>query len=227
MSDDIEEVMELKEEYIVEDIPEAPKGILSPESFMEKQKEEVADCYTAEGDGPWIITYSGIKMHLAKPIEDEILIQDIAHALSQLCRFVGHTRKFYSVAEHSIHVSEACSDENALWGLLHDASEAYTNDMSGPMKSYMPEFKVAEDKIQKTIADRFGLPWPMPQEVKDMDIAMLATEATQLMPRSEFWVPDLSQEPLNVRVKVPMTSEQAKQKFLERATKLFRMNKHA
>ena len=75
----------------------------------------------------------------AGPNPDDIRIEDIAHALSNQCRFAGHAREFYSVAEHSVHVSQLCLPEHALWGLLHDASEAYLVDLPRPLK-LLPEF---------------------------------------------------------------------------------------
>src|SRR5271165_7548492 len=86
--------------------------------------------------GDWIQTYTGRVMYPLDPRPEEINIIDIAHALSNLCRFTGHVRTFYSVAEHSVRVSQHCDPKDALWGLLHDASEAYLADMSRPMKRY-------------------------------------------------------------------------------------------
>lgn len=70
----------------------------------------------------WIATFTGGVFFPLAPRVEDVRISDIAHALSMLCRFAGHTRGFYSVAQHSVLVSRLCSQQDALWGLLHDAS---------------------------------------------------------------------------------------------------------
>src|SRR5579885_2784587 len=85
--------------------------------------------------GDWIQTYCGVAFYPLDPRPEEILIEDIAHALSMLCRFTGHVKRFYSVAQHCVYVSHRCDPKDALWGLLHDAAEAYLNDISRPVKS--------------------------------------------------------------------------------------------
>lgn len=140
-------------------------------------------------DNNWIQTYTGRKMHPCSPVVDEICIEDIAHALSNICRFTGHCRRFYSVAEHSVHVSLACGPKDALWGLLHDASEAYICDMSRPLKRSRKlgaEYKKVENEIQRCICYAFGLPVSMPESVASADIRMLTVEATELMHISKW-----------------------------------------
>jgi uncharacterized protein len=133
--------------------------------------------------GDWIQTYSGKLFHPLNPNLSEIDIEDIAHALSNLCRWTGHCREFYSVAQHSVFVSEKCKPENALWGLLHDASEAYIGDMNRPFKhsGIMGSYLKAEKKIMNSICDKFGMDHNMPAEVKDIDNRILQTEANQLL----------------------------------------------
>ncbi|MBF0612521.1 MAG: hypothetical protein HQL55_15470, partial [Magnetococcales bacterium] len=77
----------------------------------------------------WIQTFTGRQFWPLAPVLEHIHVQDIAHALSLLCRFNGHCQKFYSVAEHSLHVATILPPELAGWGLLHDASEAYLADL--------------------------------------------------------------------------------------------------
>jgi hypothetical protein len=105
----------------------------------------------------WIQSVSGKRVSVTEPEESMIDIGDIAHALSLLCRFNGHGTKFYSVAEHSVHVSYEIQSELALAGLLHDAAEAYLGDVPSPLKKYLNEFKVFEDKMERTIAASFGV----------------------------------------------------------------------
>src|SRR5712664_1181267 len=86
--------------------------------------------------GPWIETFTGHAFYLLDPRPEDILIEDIAHALSQACRFTCHTRRFYSVAEHSYHIAVLCEKEYKLGGLLDDAEETYLGDMNRPLKHH-------------------------------------------------------------------------------------------
>jgi hypothetical protein len=134
------------------------------------------------------------------PIEIDPL--DIAHALSMLCRYNGHVDRFYSVAEHCILMSNAVPAEDALWALLHDATEAYVGDMIRPLKRFMPDYIVVENRLMEAIASRFGLTGPMPSSVKDADNRILLTERAALLSVSPapwgFGLEDL--EPLPVFV---------------------------
>ena len=132
-----------------------------------------------------IQTASGIKFYPFKPSQKEICIEDIAHALSQQCRFSGHTSfmgkmRHYSVAQHSLYCSYIC-EEYPLWALLHDAAEVYLVDVPTPIKYRLPLFRELEDKIERTIANRFNLIWPRPSEVKQADIAAFEIEWVLLM----------------------------------------------
>lgn len=134
--------------------------------------------------GDWIQTYTGLVMYPLDARPAEICIEDIAHALSNLCRFTGHCRTFYSVAEHSVRVSHIVPEVDALWGLLHDATEAYLADMSRPMKRYAEfgiPYRAAEERLMAVIAARFGLKGSMPESVKRADTVLLMTEKRDLM----------------------------------------------
>lgn len=137
--------------------------------------------------GDWCQVYSGAAFYPLDPRPDEIDIVDIAHALSMQCRYAGHVKYFYSVAEHSVLVARACSPGNRLWGLLHDASEAYLSDIVRPLKSALPEYKVIEDRVMQCVAQRFGLSWPMPQEVKELDYRVVGNERILLSPSRMAW----------------------------------------
>ena len=107
-----------------------------------------------------IFTHSGKTIRPLHPDPADIDIRDIAHALSQQCRFTGHTKVFFSVAEHSLRVSQLVPEELALEALLHDASEAYLSDIARPIKQ-APDFafyKVVERRLEQAIAERFSLP---------------------------------------------------------------------
>ncbi len=168
-----------------------------------------------------IETYSGISFQPLDPSPNLLDIEDIAHALSQQCRFSGHTRVHYSVAEHSVRVSELLkswgfSKQVQLWGLLHDASEAYLADIPAPLKA-APEFmgyRIAETELMIAVCDRFGLPHDEPDAVRIADATLLATEARDLMPFNPQHWGDLSQEPLQDEVIEPWSAESAENEFL-------------
>jgi hypothetical protein len=146
---------------------------------------------------PFIETYTGKRFYPLNARKEDICITDIAHALSNQCRFSGHTRRFYSVAEHSVHVSLVVADrggsfEDQLWGLLHDASEAYLVDLPTPLKKdpvFGFVYRAAERALTKAIAEAFDLEGHEPPGiVHNADLAMLATEARDLMPcKPEHW----------------------------------------
>jgi|SRR6187549_2503943 len=129
----------------------------------------------------WILTHSGKKVDPFNPNPNDIVISDIIHALSNICRFSGHTRRFYSVAEHSIFVSQHVDEEFKLTALLHDAAEAYLLDVPTPIKQLFPAYKEAEDRMLEIIMKKFGGLWPIPEAVKQEDERMLATEAVYLL----------------------------------------------
>lgn len=129
----------------------------------------------------WIQTYTGRQFWPLAPQVEEVDIEDIAHALSLLCRFNGHCRGFYSVAEHALHVASLVEPSLALWGLLHDAGEAYLSDLPRPIKSVLPGYRHAESRVMQVVATGFGLCWPMPPAIKWADGVMLATEKIVLM----------------------------------------------
>lgn len=143
-------------------------------------------------DGTWIQTYSGVKFHPLNPNPDDINLKDIAHALSMQCRFSGHCKWHYSVAQHSVHVSMELPPEMRVWGLLHDASEAYLVDLPRPLKrsSEMGSlYMEIEERLMRAVAARFDLQWPMPDAVHDADNALLMAEKRDLMGASpEPWI---------------------------------------
>lgn len=145
----------------------------------EDLKEQVAE------RGPWIFTFSGRRYFPVDPRPEEVFIGDIAHALSQINRYTGHTRVPVSVAEHSLLCEAAASRGCALEALLHDAAEAYLGDLSRPVKQWLNEdaegcrawsFGDLEDRNANAIARRFNLAYPWDDEIKYIDNRVLATE---------------------------------------------------
>jgi len=166
----------------------------------------------------WIQTFTGARFRPLAPDPADIEIRDIAHALSLQCRFNGQCAAFYSVAEHSVRVARSLPDELALWGLLHDAAEAYLGDMPRPVKAQMPSFEEAEDRLLRLIVESFGLSWPMPPEVDHADLVMLATEARDVFGVSpESW--GLRFDPLPETIH-PMRAAEAERRFLDAYEKL-------
>jgi uncharacterized protein len=158
--------------------------------------------------GDWIQTYTGVKFYPFDAREEEIDIRDIAHALSNICRFGGHVREFYSVAQHSILASMYIADRErwGIYGLLHDAAEAYVGDICRPLKrSLMVEnycsFSQIEKDLEIRIFARFLLvhgglnpylpEWDrMQKAIKEVDNRLLVTECLQLM--AHPWLNDKS-----------------------------------
>lgn len=164
--------------------------------------------------GDWMQTISGRQFWPIDPRPEEVFIEDIAHALSMMCRFNGHCERFYSVAEHSVIVSRHVPEEHALWGLLHDASEAYIADIVRPAKRFIIGYKQAEDRIMAAICKAFGLSPVTPREVERADSAILADEASQIMgtaPKQWF----LPEPPLGAQI-VGLSPSEAKAAFLKR-----------
>lgn len=167
-------------------------------------------------DEAWIQTYSGRRFNPTNPVIGAIVIQDIAHSLSMQCRFSGHVKKFYSVAQHCVLVSYICDSSDAFWGLMHDASEAYLVDVPRPIKrsGKFGAYMEMEDKMQKAICQRFGLPETEPVSVKQADKVLLATEARDLMkPLRDDWVQPC--EPLPFKID-PLPQQEAKNLFMKR-----------
>lgn len=135
---------------------------------------------------PYVQAHSGVNFYFLEPKADQILIEDIAHALSMQCRFAGHIRKFYSVAEHSINVARLVPNEMKLQALLHDASEAYLTDIPSPIKVLLPDYMKIEDVVQRAICEKYNVGYPFEPEVKEADKACLIAEARNMLPITEY-----------------------------------------
>lgn len=149
----------------------------------------------------WIQTYSGKKFDFLNPTEASFDLQDIAHSLSCLCRFNGHTQRFYSVAEHCVVMSGLVSPEAAQGALMHDAAEAYIGDISTPLKNQAPKLCDLETDILTAICARFNINYATTRgEIKHADLRMLETERLQLMKTQsiENWECTRGIEPYNV-----------------------------
>ena len=173
--------------------------------------------------GDWMETFTGRQFYPMSPRAEDVDPVDIAHALGMLCRYNGHVKRFYSVAEHCVLMSDwvekdASLDRDdarrlALWALLHDATEAYVGDMIRPLKRSMPDYVWAENKVMLEILDRFELSTEfvmdhtgrvlrveMPAVVHEADNRILLTERAALMPATgrQWGVDDLELLPVQI-----------------------------
>lgn len=183
-----------------------------------------------------IETFSGSTFDPLRPNFADIRIEDIAHALANQCRFSGHTRFRYSVAEHSVRVSEWISpallrdetwdgaqgshDARCLWGLLHDASEAFLVDLPSPIKKARGsaigvEYRAIERRLMVAVCKRFGLPIVEPEIVREADAVILATEVRDLMHGDRPYWAKLTHAPDAGRIR-PWAPDVAEFEFLRR-----------
>lgn len=164
----------------------------------------------------WIRTASGESFDPYNPRTRDVNIRDIAHALSNICRFAGHTRRFYSVAQHCVSVSLRCSDPR--YGLLHDASEAYLDDIRAPLKrsDAFVQYRLLERSVQRVVYERFGLDIAAePHDLHAADEHECASEMQELMPCL-----DIAHDPQQHEI-TPLSPAEAERLFLERFTVLF------
>lgn len=129
---------------------------------------------------PFLTTHSGKHFCYKKISCENIVIEDIALALSNICRFAGHLSNFYSVAQHSVYTSFLVPQSQALEALFHDASEAYCVDIPAPLKRLLPDYRRIENRVDAAIREKFGLPIFHDPQVKHADLIMLATERRDL-----------------------------------------------
>jgi 5'-deoxynucleotidase YfbR-like HD superfamily hydrolase len=168
----------------------------------------------------WIQTYSGLRFDYSNIKGNRIVIEDIAHSLSNIARFTGHT-DFYSVAQHSIYVSQNVPPEDALWGLLHDASEAYAGDVNKPLKNKLGDsYRDIEGKIHRLVAKTFKLKGSIPMSVHLADLRLLLTEKRDLFRDQIPWDGYVGLEPFAFKIK-PWSPKVAKKKFLEKFKYLY------
>lgn len=169
---------------------------------------------------PTIMTQGSIVFDVASPDTQHVHIADIAHALSNICRFNGHTLEHYSVAQHSVLVSYQVPKEFELQGLLHDAAEAYIGDIATPLKRLLHDYLAIERKVEAAVFAAFGLPAMLHPSVKHADAVVLATEVRDLMPaNADYWacLSDIQPLPSVIR---PMTNVHAEMLFLNRFAEL-------
>jgi hypothetical protein len=163
-----------------------------------------------------ILTYLGKTVDLLAPDECQIDPRDIAHALSQICRHGGHTRKFYSIAQHSCIVADLAPDEHKLTALLRHATKAYFGEMVWPLGFVMPMYESVEHRIWQSVCKRFWLDSVLPDCIHHIDKIVTATEYRDLMPSTSA-IPDHLKgvEPLSRTIR-PWGIQEARDNYFQR-----------
>ena len=179
---------------------------------------------TTKRRGDWMQTFTGETFWPLDPREEEIHVEDIAHALSNQCRFAGHCHEFYSVAQHSVLVSQVVPAASGimLWGLFHDASEAYLVDLPRPIKRHSEigrHYRAAERCLMDVICRRFGLRASEPTAVMWADDLLLATEKRDVMNGGGHKPWEHLPVPLSASI-VPMGPKDSERLFLDRFAEL-------
>jgi hypothetical protein len=156
----------------------------------------------------WIETYTGKAVDLLRPDPDTICVKDIAHSLALQCRFTGHVRYPYSVAQHSVLLSEwaarsGLSKEEQFLHLMHDASEAYLCDVPRPVKPLISEYRVIETRLQQVIMEKFLGPGNWHSTLCSWaDTCILLDERAALLSGTNYeWDTQKTHPPLGIVVK--------------------------
>jgi hypothetical protein len=144
----------------------------------------------------WMELHSGTDFYFTTNMQtliSKIKVEDVAHALSLICRYNGHSKRFYSVGEHTIVLAKYIernggTARECLTALCHDNSEYLIGDKVTPLKRLMPEFCVYEETLHEASARKFGTIWPHPNWIKEIDTRVLKDERAQIMrPSGNTW----------------------------------------
>jgi hypothetical protein len=167
-----------------------------------------------EGSGDWMQTYTGRQFWPLDPRPEDVCAEDIAHGLSHQCRYAGHTRFFYSTAEHCCLMHDAAGEHRREM-LLHDCAETWMSDVVRPVKKQLSDFAEIEAGIERVVAAKYGLAYPWPDLVREYDTRILLDERAALMarPPAPWAMEDL--EPLGVEIRC-WSPAVAKAQFLAR-----------
>jgi len=193
---------------------------------MEKSVN-VTTCTEGEIQGfqdPCIGTYTGKRIYFGNIKAEDISIIDIAHSLSHICRFTGHTKEFYSVAQHSVLVSDhqtTLAEKRA--GLLHDATECYLNDLASPLKKYLSGcgYSELENEFHEVINEKYNINDGFTPNIKKVDLQALFTEKRDVLnkPNSDWgWGDEIMRFEETI---IPLQPKEARALFLKRFEELF------
>ncbi len=167
---------------------------------------------------PYITTRYGHQVHFLKPTPRSIDIRDIAHALSRICRFNGHTIKPFYVAQHLCSCHDHAPTEVKREAFAHDWQEALCTDCPTPLKDLLPQFKEIEKRLEVVIARKWRLTYPWPAAVKEIDQRALLTEMRDLTYRTDWR--EYPSTPFDERI-VPWDSAKCHREFMKRYRRLF------
>lgn len=208
MSPDTAKLMMQKADAYVAAVADAPKSV---PAFLPTD--------TAYKAVDFIETYTGRPFWPLKPTMDALSVIDIAHALSNQCRYSGHVRFFYSVAQHCCLLASWVGNHGGdaltcLQVLMHDAPEAYLVDIPRPVKQFMPQYRVWDHAINDVIREWMG--WknlPIPSIVDELDTRIIVDERNALMDTAQSNEWGHRMPPVGVEI-VPWTPEEAEKAFL-------------
>lgn len=163
-----------------------------------------------------MLTYQGRSLDITNPNAADIDPRDIAHALSHQCRFNGHAKNFYSVAQHACMVADLVLPEHRLAALLHYAPSAYLGHLIEPLKRCLLFYRDLDELHWVRICERFQLNKALPKVIQSADLIVTATEQRDLMPQaSASWVGFAGVEPLNITIR-PWNAQKARIVYLQK-----------
>ncbi len=152
------------------------------------------------------VTYSGVLLHPADIQAGDINILDIAHHLTNTCRFGGGLDfdTHYSVAEHSLilcnYILNTYDNPGmAKYALMHDSSEAYLGDVVSGLKWYLPDYLHIEAKLMDTICVKYGISQSNNDIVSGLDKRLVVNEAKELMPNRIKYFTNSLYRPLDLK----------------------------
>jgi len=149
--------------------------------------------------GPWQQTASGGAFYLTDPRPNEVAVEDIAQALSRICRYNGHLRAeypLYSVAQHAVTVAHWMAEDGhpdrvAYAALHHDSAEAYYGDIITQVKYAVPALKAFMRPVDEAVAAALEISVTEEErrEIKQYDLIALATESRDVLVEGQMWTP--------------------------------------
>ena len=199
----------------------------------------------AFGKDEWYITVTGKQVFILNPRPEDIDGRDIGHALCHICRFGGHTQKFYSVGQHSMlvhdivnrafsaeavepirgffHPVTVATSKDIRTAFMHDTPEAYLGDVIRPLKTFLPVYKFIESLWWDVIAKKYALHQKMPAMVKYADRVAMLTERRDLITphrKARPWREDKTGEEPWPGTITPLEPDAAFAQFMARFTHL-------